>query len=199
MQHPIVLATRNRKKIEEIRRVVGEGIPLLTTEDFPGCPEAVEDGATFQANAAKKAVAVARFTGQRALADDSGLLVDGLRGAPGVHSARYAGGVANDALNLQKLLQELGDLPPEQRIARFVCVLALALADGSVRFFEGRVEGRIASAPRGHNGFGYDPIFIPVGENRTFAEMGSVEKDGMSHRGRALEALGRALTSQSFS
>ncbi|MBF0297033.1 MAG: XTP/dITP diphosphatase [Magnetococcales bacterium] len=191
----LVLATRNRKKMEEIRRVLGQQeTRLLTLDDFPDCPEVEEDGATFRDNAAKKALTVARHTGQLALADDSGLLVDGLNGAPGVHSARYAGDNANDADNLDRLLAELNRQPEASRSARFQCVLALADPAGSVRFFDGTVEGRIGHEARGGNGFGYDPIFIPVGEERTFAEMPAGMKDSMSHRGRALEAFAIAMS-----
>ncbi|MBF0179281.1 MAG: RdgB/HAM1 family non-canonical purine NTP pyrophosphatase [Magnetococcales bacterium] len=195
----LVLATRNRKKMEEIRRVLGqEETRLLTLDDFPGCPEVEEDAATFRDNAAKKALTVARHSGQIALADDSGLLVDGLDGAPGVRSARYAGENANDADNLALLLAELASRPEASRAARFECVLALADPAGSLRFFAGTVAGRIGHEARGVNGFGYDPIFIPDGHERTFAEMPASMKDSMSHRGRALEAFASAIHNIEF-
>lgn len=190
----IVLATRNRKKVEEIQRVVaGLPVTLLTLEAYPDCPEVEEDGETFAANAGKKAVAVARHAGEWALADDSGLVVDALGGEPGVWSARYAGVGASDRENLDKLLKQLGDTPEGERSARFVCVLALANADGQVRLYQGTVEGHIGREPRGDNGFGYDPVFVPQGEERTFAQMSGKEKDAMSHRGRALGEFAQAL------
>ncbi|MBF0623652.1 MAG: XTP/dITP diphosphatase [Magnetococcales bacterium] len=193
----VVLATRNRKKVEEIRRMATGSLTLLSLNDFPECLEVVEDGATFRANACKKAREVARYTGLTALADDSGLEVDALGGRPGVHSARYAGTGATDRQNLDKLLEELGDRPEDQRTARFVCVLALVDAKGGCRIFDGRVEGRIAFQPRGENGFGYDPVFLPEGAPVTFAEMDPGAKDAMSHRGRALAQLASALNDHS--
>jgi XTP/dITP diphosphohydrolase len=190
----LIVATRNRKKIEEIGRILGgSGFELLGLDACPDCPEVEEDADTFEGNAVKKAVTIARWTGAAALADDSGLVVDALGGAPGVYSARYAGAGAGDADNVRKLLAALGDTPAEGRTARFVCVMALAWPDGRVRTFEGRVEGRIGREPRGENGFGYDPVFIPEGRYRTFAEMSAAEKDAMSHRGRAIEKLRAAV------
>jgi XTP/dITP diphosphohydrolase len=186
----IVLATRNPAKAEEIRRIFhGSGIRLRTLEDFPGCPAVAEDGPTFEENAVRKAVAVARATGRAALADDSGLEVDALGGAPGVRSARYAGEMADDRMNLERLLHELRQVGEAKRRARFVCCLALAFPHGAVRTFRGCVEGSLAMVPRGERGFGYDPIFSPTGSSRTFAEMASAEKDAISHRGIALRAL----------
>ncbi|MBF0273299.1 MAG: XTP/dITP diphosphatase [Magnetococcales bacterium] len=190
----LVLATRNRKKKEEIRRILA--LPesdLLSLDDFPGCPEVIEDGLTFTENADKKARTVAGFTGLTALADDSGLVVDGLNGAPGVHSARYAGEGASDAANVNQLLAELAARPDAPRTARFECVLSLAQPDGSCTHFTGTVEGRIADQPQGHNGFGYDPIFIPVGYDTSFALMDAPSKDAMSHRGAALAALAKEI------
>lgn len=186
----IVVATRNRKKLEEIRRIL-EGLPvkLFTVEDFPGCPEVEESEDTFEGNALKKAQAVAAFTGRTAIADDSGLEVYALNGAPGVYSARYAGEKASDRENLEKLLREMSSVPDDQRGARFVCVIALAFPDGTVKTFHGHVEGRIGRTPLGSSGFGYDPVFYPEGHERTFAQMSSEEKDSMSHRGRAIEKL----------
>ncbi|MBF0154142.1 MAG: XTP/dITP diphosphatase [Magnetococcales bacterium] len=190
----VILATRNRKKVEEFQRVLeGTSLRLLDLREYPQAPEVVEDGATFTENAVKKALQIARFTGLPALADDSGLEVDALGKRPGVHSARYAGPDATDRQNLEKMLLELGDCPASARTARFVCVLAMADASGRTRIFAGVVEGRISSIPQGENGFGYDPVFVPEGESRTFAQMSSVEKDAMSHRGRAIASLVAAL------
>jgi XTP/dITP diphosphohydrolase len=183
----IVVATRNRKKVQEIKRITeGMTISILTLDDFPECPEVVEDGTTFEENAIKKAVTVAKYAGKPALADDSGLEVYALGGAPGTMSARYAGENAGDRNNVEKLLHEMRSLPDEQRTARFVCCIALALPDGGVATFYGYSEGRIGMEPKGFNGFGYDPIFYPRGHSRTFAEMSDGEKDALSHRGIAL-------------
>ncbi len=190
----IVFATRNKKKIEEIKRITaGMAISIFTIDDFSGCPDVVEDGTTFEENAIKKAVTVARFTGKPALADDSGLEVYALNGAPGILSARYAGEGADDRKNIEKLLYEMGSIANEKRGARFACCIALALPGGSVNIFYGYSEGRIGTEPRGFNGFGYDPIFYPEGHSRTFAEMSDEEKDALSHRGRALREVQRYL------
>jgi XTP/dITP diphosphohydrolase len=190
----LVVATRNRKKLEEISRML-DGLPvrLFTVEDFAGCPEVEETEDTFEGNAVKKALAVARFTGKPAIADDSGLEVYALGGAPGVYSARYAGDGATDADNVKKLLSEMSTLDEGRRGARFLCVIALAFPDGGVETFEGMVEGRIGRAPLGRTGFGYDPVFCPEGHDRTFAQMSPEEKDSMSHRGRALGRLRERL------
>ncbi len=195
----IVLATRNKKKVEEIRRIT-EGLPVkvLSLEDFPGCPETVEDQDTFEGNAVKKAVEVCRCTGKPTLADDSGLEVYALNGAPGVYSARYAGGTGggNDVRNYEKVLAELKSVPDEKRGARFVCCMALAFPDGTSMTFMGHAEGFILREPRGKSGFGYDPVFVPDGYKLSFAEMSSEEKDRLSHRGKALEKLAKYLHSQ---
>lgn len=187
----IVLATRNRKKVEELMRMfAGYSIVFQTVDAFPGCPEVIEDGRTFRQNAVKKAVAIARYTGCVALADDSGLEVDALDGAPGVYSARYAGKDASDGDNVKKLLKNMmGIDDPVSRTARFVCCIALALPDGRSKTFTGHVKGTIGKRPKGYNGFGYDPVFYPQGHERTFAEMEDTEKDDMSHRGRAMKKL----------
>ena len=196
----IILATRNKKKTEEIRRILTDtSVSLQNLEDFPSCPEVEEDGVTFQENAAKKALQVARFTGLPSLADDSGLVVDCLGGAPGVHSARYAGLHATDTQNLEKLLADLRDdgsgvgSGVRRATAHFACVLTFARPDGYVRHFSGRVVGHICDTPRGDNGFGYDPVFIPETFDQTFAEMSAEQKDLLSHRGRALAAFSRVL------
>jgi XTP/dITP diphosphohydrolase len=194
----IVLATRNKKKIEEIRRITaGLPVTILSLDNFPGCPETVEDRDTFEGNAVKKAVEVCQCTGRHALADDSGLEVDALGGAPGVYSARYAGGTGggNDVRNYEKLLVELESVPDGKRSARFVCFMALAFPDGSVKTFSGHSEGTISREPRGKSGFGYDPVFIPKGYKTTFAEMPGDAKDRLSHRGKALEKLAEFLRS----
>lgn len=168
---------------------------LVSPDDFPGCQEVEETEESFEGNALKKALAVAAFTGLPALADDSGLEVDALGGAPGVRSARYAGEGASDAENVEKLLHEMRGVPDEKRGARFVCVIALAQPDGRAEIFRGGVEGRIGGTPAGIGGFGYDPVFYPEGHGRTFAEMSPKEKDSMSHRGRALGKLRAYLPS----
>jgi len=188
----IVLATRNRKKVEEIRRIMeGMDIFVLTLDDFPGCPEVDEDGTTFEENAVKKALAVARHTGKPALADDSGLEVYALNGAPGTRSARYAGEDANDKRNVQKLLTEMRSVL--NRKARFVCCLAFAMSGGNVAVFHGYAEGSIGTKPAGTRGFGYDPVFYPEEFDKTFAEMSDKEKDSLSHRGKALRQFQRYL------
>lgn len=194
----IVLATRNKKKIEEIRRItVDLAITILSLDNFPSCPETVEDKDTFEGNAVKKAREACQCTGKPALADDSGLEVDALGGAPGVYSARYAGtGSGNDVRNYTKLLSELTNVPDHDRGARFVCCMALAFPDGTVKTFFGYAEGCIGREPKGATGFGYDPVFIPDGHKRTFAEMTGDEKDRLSHRGKALEKLAEFLHSQ---
>jgi XTP/dITP diphosphohydrolase len=191
----LVIATRNRKKVEEIRRIL-EGMPvaLHSLDDFPGCPEVEEDQDTFEGNAVKKATAVARYSGKPAIADDSGLEVDALGGAPGVYSARYSG-AGDDRKNLEKVLSELEGMEDSGRGARFVCVVALAFPDGSVETFFGFAEGRIGTEPKGISGFGYDPVFYPTGHDRTFAEMSADEKDALSHRGVALKKLRARLSS----
>ncbi|MBS1112348.1 MAG: rdgB [Nitrospirae bacterium] len=184
----LVLATRNRKKIEEILRITnGLKVKVLTLDDFPECPEVEEDGQTFEENAVKKAITVANFTGRPALADDSGLEVSALNGAPGTLSARYAGEPADDKKNIEKLLRVMHFI--EKRDVKFVCCIAFAVPGSEVRIFYGYIEGSIGKEPRGSQGFGYDPVFYPMGSDRTFAEMHDEEKDALSHRGRALTAF----------
>lgn len=190
----IVLATRNKKKIEEMKRIIADlSISIRTLDDFPGCPEVEEEGITFEENAVKKALTVAQYTGKPSIADDSGLEVYALNGAPGTLSARYAGEDANDRRNIEKLLFEMRSIADEKRGARFVCCIALAFPDGKVKTFTGYVEGRIGREPRGTYGFGYDPLFYPQGHKRTFAEMADNEKDALSHRGKALNELQKYL------
>lgn len=187
----IVVASRNQKKVNELVRLL-EGMPfdVSSLADYPEMPETEETGSTFAENAAIKALAAARFTGELAIADDSGLVVDALGGEPGVYSARYAGvqGPEMDAANNALLLERLEQTPPEQRTARFVCAVAIADRTGVLWKGQGTVEGRVAEALRGPaDAFGYDPLFIPEGFMQTFAEMDPAAKDGISHRGRALQ------------
>ena len=186
----LVLATKNRKKIEEIKRITSDlDMKILTPEDFESFPEVIEDGRTFKENAAKKSLAIAKYTNMPSLSDDSGLEVYALGGAPGVFSARFAGENASDAENVRKLLEMMKDIDNGDRKARFVCWIALTTRDFKTYFFEGTVEGSIIREPRGVNGFGYDPVFVPEGKYKTFAEMSDQEKDALSHRGRALFKL----------
>ncbi len=165
---------------------------MLTLDDFPECQDVQEDGETFEANAIKKARHIAMCTGMAAISDDSGLEVGALNGAPGVFSARYAGELADDRANLEKMLKKMEHVAYEKRGARFVCCIAMA-AKGKIKTFFGYVKGRIGTEPRGEKGFGYDPIFYPEGYDRTFAEMSSAEKNAISHRGRALKELQKYL------
>jgi XTP/dITP diphosphohydrolase len=192
-----VLASSNRGKLLELGALLGElPVELLRARDVLGCDlEVEEDGLTFEANAEKKARAACAATGMVSLADDSGLEVDALGGRPGVRSARYAGALASDEANNQKLLREIEGTPDAERTARFRCVLALASPRQSrSHFAEGACEGLIARAPRGQNGFGYDPVFIAteLGE-RTMAELDPEEKNRISHRHRAAFAMLPAL------
>jgi len=190
----VVLATRNPHKIDEIRAALRvPGVRFREVRDFPSAREVTEDGDTFEANAVKKALVTAAATGLPALADDSGLWVDAIGGEPGVNSARYAGENADDAENRALLLERLHGIEPERRSARFVCVIALAMPDGGVETCEGACEGRILDEERGLGGFGYDPLFVPDGRRRTFAEMSRDEKAVLSHRGRALRAAAPLL------
>jgi XTP/dITP diphosphohydrolase len=185
----LVLATRNPGKVREFTAMLRDlPVAVLTLDDLPAVPLLDEPGETFEANAAAKAVAVARRTGMLALADDSGIEVDALGGAPGVHSATFLGPGATDADRNAWVLERLRDVPPERRGARYRAVVAVATPDGSVRTFEGRWEGRIADAPRGAGGFGYDPIFLLPELGRTAAELSLDEKNRRSHRARALAA-----------
>jgi XTP/dITP diphosphohydrolase len=188
-QRTILIATTNRGKLREIQAVAA-GLPVTwqSLADHPGLPEVVEDGATFEANAAKKALQYAALTGLWTLADDSGLEVDALDGEPGVHSARYSG-TGDDLANNRKLVAALRDVPMPQRTARFVCHLALA-ADGRIlATAPGVIEGHIIDAPRGTNGFGYDPHFLLIERGVTTAELPPEEKNRISHRGQALRKL----------
>ncbi len=193
----VLLATRNAKKLAELRRILADagvaGVEVVGMADVAPFPEAPETGATFEENALAKARDAARATGLPAVADDSGLTVDALNGMPGVLSARWAGSHGDDAANLRLVLDQLTDVPDDRRGAAFVCAAALALPDGTAPGDEtvvrGEWRGDLVREPRGENGFGYDPIFVPEGDRRTSAELPAEEKDACSHRGRALRAL----------
>ena len=183
----LIVATRNKHKLEEIHAILsGLDVELHSALDFPEIPDVVEDGETFEANAIKKAVTLARVTGCWALAYDSGLEVDALCGAPGVYSARYAGEPVSYPANNAKLLRELAG--QKNRRARFRCVMALSDPAGRAETVDGRCEGHIIEELRGVAGFGYDPLFVPDGCTQTFAEMPAEQKNSISHRGRALQA-----------
>jgi len=188
----IVLATGNKGKIRELSQMLGRSHPDLTVlglKDFPEIGDIPETGETFEENALIKARAVCEATGLVAVADDSGLVVDGLGGAPGIYSARYSGEGATDASNLAKVLAELECLPESQRTARFMCVMAACAPNGETLVAEGVWNGRIVMDPRGENGFGYDPVFFDDELNCTAAQMAPDVKNGRSHRGRALGNL----------
>jgi XTP/dITP diphosphohydrolase len=208
----LLIATRNQHKVAEIRAILGRQFQFLTLDDFPNAPQVVEDADTFAGNATKKAVelacwisadsAIQRFNDSTifVLADDSGLEVDALGGKPSVHSARFAAedsaisGNMPDADNNAKLLRLLNDIPLKKRTARFRCVIALVeitrqSASGNSKLFDGACEGKILFEPRGQNGFGYDPLFMPDGFEKTFAQLGDDVKNKLSHRAKALEKL----------
>lgn len=197
---PLIVATRNRHKLAEIQSILA--VPCLGLDDFSGAPSVVEDAANFAGNAAKKASELARWLPRRdalVLADDSGLEVDALNGAPGVHSARFAAnnsgssGNSSDAANNEKVLRLLANVPIEKRGARFRCVLVLVKVNAAgvseTKTFEGACEGQITFVARGEKGFGYDPLFIPRGFDLSFAELGEKIKNNISHRAKALHEL----------
>jgi XTP/dITP diphosphohydrolase len=191
----VVLATRNAHKVVELRRIleaVGLAVELVGVEEYPDVPEVPETGATFEDNAFLKARAVAHATGEIAVADDSGLAVDALNGMPGVLSARWAGGSGDEA-NLRLVLAQIGDVPDERLGASFECAAAAVFPDGRELVVRGSLRGSITREPRGSNGFGYDPIFVPAGGHRTTAELSADEKDAISHRGVAFRALAASL------
>jgi XTP/dITP diphosphohydrolase len=193
MSHKLVLATRNQGKITEFRRILEELAPgqieLLGVDQFPHLVDVDETGSTFEENSLLKARYTCKTTGLPAIADDSGLCVDALNGDPGIYSARWAGVHGDDRANLEKVLEQLKDVPDSKRTAHFICVASLVLPDGRHQVAEGRFEGQILYAPVGENGFGYDPIFQPLGLSISSAQMGAQEKDAMSHRGKSLRAL----------
>lgn len=201
-----MLATRNEHKVHELNQILGSvvtelDLQIVPVTAFPEVEDVPETEVSFVGNATLKAVAVAAATGLPALADDSGLTVEVLGGAPGVFSARWSGSRAGagaprahkDLANLRLLLEQIDDVPDAHRQAAFVCAAVLAFPNGAVSSAQGAVEGRLERAPRGDNGFGYDPIFVPTGDTRTLAEFTDVEKNAISHRGRAFRALAPVL------
>lgn len=192
----LVLATGNRGKIREIHDLLGGlDIEVLTCDDLEGWPDLVERGETFEENAASKALELSSWAGMPALADDSGLEVEALGGEPGVRSARYAGVQGDDAANIARLLREMEGVPAARRGARFVCVLVLASPRGERVEVRETCEGSVITAPRGELGFGYDPIFVATGMDRTMAELDLEEKNAISHRGKALRHMRAMLES----
>lgn len=191
----LVVGTRNRKKREEIREILGDlGLDLRDLTGWPDAPEVIEDGATFEDNARKKAVELARHLGHWVLGEDSGLVVPALRGRPGVFSARYAGTQGDDEANNNKMLAELAPLPDDRRAAYYVCTAVLADPQGEVKAVaEGRCHGVIVKERRGTGGFGYDPLFLVPEYHHTFGELSPRVKHALSHRARALEHLRPAL------
>ncbi|MFC4000025.1 RdgB/HAM1 family non-canonical purine NTP pyrophosphatase [Nocardiopsis sediminis] len=197
----VVLATRNLKKVPEVQAILADaGVAADVTGlgDHPGAPDVAETEPTFSGNALLKARAIAAHTGLPAIADDSGLRVDALNGMPGVLSARWSGrfGAATgdkDAANLDLVLDQLADTPEDRRGAEFVCAAAVAFPDGREEVTEGVLRGHIVAEPRGENGFGYDPVFVPEGETRTTAELSAAEKNAISHRGIAFRDLAKRL------
>ena len=193
----LVLATRNLGKVKELTAMLNtdrqrDNIQILSLQDFPEAPEVIEDGDTYQENAAKKATVIADYTGLRTLADDAGLEVDALNGAPGVHSKRWAGDDVTDAIRVQKLLEAIEGA--SNRSARFVAAIAIAEPTtpnnsdsvNRVQVVVGKCKGNITNTPVGNSGFGYDPIFVPIGYEKTFAELGDAIKNQISHRSEAL-------------
>jgi XTP/dITP diphosphohydrolase len=196
----LLVATRNKGKIEEIRALLkGVKLDLVSLRNFPEIGTVEESGSSYEENALLKCITYARDSGIWALADDSGLEVDALDGAPGVLSARYGGVDANDADRVDLLLCRLSEIGDDRRTARFRCTAAIADPEGKVlKIAEGICEGRIARAPRGSSGFGYDPVFIPAGYDRTFAEVSQEEKDRISHRGIAMRQIREFLQDKSL-
>lgn len=193
MSHKLVLATRNQGKIVEFRRILDAlapgAIELIGVDQFPDLVDVEETGSTFEENSLLKARYTCQATGLPAIADDSGLCIDALNGDPGIFSARWAGSHGNDQANLEKVLAQLKDVADEKRTAHFMCVASLVLPDGREQVAEGRFEGHILHAPVGENGFGYDPIFQPLGLSISSAQMSAEEKDLVSHRGKSLRAI----------
>ena len=196
----LVLATRNQGKVREIGEILKDenGLELLSLCNYPDAPDVVEDGNTYEENAIKKASVLAEYTGHLTIADDSGLAVDALDGAPGVHSARYAGEEASDQDRIAKLLDALDTVPDDRRSARFICAVAIAEPLAQAQVVRGICEGCIIHTPRGKSGFGYDPIFVPVGYDKTFAELGDEIKNEISHRAKALDKARKLLSEVNF-
>ena len=192
MSDRLLLATRNPGKLAELQRLLERavtGVAVVGLRDVPDYPEAPETGATFAENALLKAREAVRYTGLPAVADDSGLTVDALNGMPGVLSARWSGRHGDDAANTALLLGQLADVPDERRGAAFVCAAAVVTPDGAEWVLERSWRGQVVREGRGSNGFGYDPVFLPDGLERTAAELTAAEKDALSHRGQAFAAL----------
>ena len=191
----VVLATRNAGKLSELREMIAAALPgadverLVVDAAAAGAPDVVEDGVSFEANALLKARSAAAATGLIAVADDSGLAVDVLGGAPGIFSARWSGRHGDDAANLRLLLAQLSDVPDAHRGAQFVCAAALVTPDGREHVETGTLRGALLREPVGDGGFGYDPVLRPDGSDRTCAELTRAEKNAISHRGRAMRAL----------
>lgn len=189
-----MIGTKNKDKQRELQSLLkGRGVKVLSLEDFPHCPEAHEHGRTFEANARKKARVYSKHTKMLTLADDSGLMVSALNGKPGVYSARFAGPGCTYQNNNRKVLRLLGNLPAPKRKAKFVSIVAIYDSGKSVGVVKGECRGRIARAERGKNGFGYDPVFIPEGFTKTFAELSPKTKNRISHRGKALRKAKQRL------
>ncbi|MFK0221779.1 RdgB/HAM1 family non-canonical purine NTP pyrophosphatase [Streptomyces vinaceus] len=192
MTSRLILATRNAGKVAELHAILSDaGLPyeLVGADAYPQIPDVKETGISFAENALLKAHALAQATGLPAIADDSGLCVDVLNGAPGIFSARWAGKHGDDRANLDLLLAQLGDIADEHRGAHFACAAALALPDGTERVVEGRLLGTLRHTPAGTGGFGYDPVLQVEGDTRTCAELTPAEKNAISHRGQAFRAL----------
>ncbi|MEO8341900.1 MAG: XTP/dITP diphosphatase [Nitrospirota bacterium] len=199
MIRELVLATRNRHKIEELVALLGnQGITIRTLDEFADAPDVFEDGDTCEANAVKKARVIAEFTGLPAVADDTGLEVDALGGRPGVYAARYAGEGASYEDNCRKLLQELMGVPPEQRTARFLTVAAIALPSGGIRVAQGTLAGVIAEEASGTLGFGYDPVFLIPALGKTLAQLPADQKNTISHRANAFTQAKGLLREMEF-
>ena len=199
MIRELVLATRNRHKIEELVALLGnQGITIHTLDEFPDAPDVLEDGDTCEANAVKKARAIAEFTGLSAVADDTGLEVDALDGRPGIYAARYAGEDATYEDNCRKLLQELMGVPRERRTARFLTVAAIALPSGEIRVAQGTLDGMIAEEASGTLGFGYDPVFLIPELGKTLAQLSADQKNRISHRAKAFAQAKDLLREMAF-
>lgn len=200
MIRELVLATRNRNKVIELVALLGDlGITIRTLDEFPDAPDVVEDGDTCEANAVKKARAIAESTGLPVVADDTGLEVDALGGRPGVYAARYAGDDATYEDNCRKLLQELTGVPREQRTARFLTVAAIALPSDGIRVAQGTLEGVIAEEASGTLGFGYDPVFLIPELGKTLAQLPADQKNTISHRAKAFAKVREMLSASSAS
>lgn len=197
----LVIASHNAGKVREIAELLAPFDFDISSSATFSLPEPEETGHTFAANAAIKAIATSAATGLPALADDSGLAVDGLGGAPGIYSARWAGDAKDFRLAMERIHRELLErrIPPSGWTAHFICDLCLSLPDGRIEHFVGRVDGHLTFPSRGAQGFGYDPIFIPTGETRTFAEMEPLEKHAISHRARAFAHFVQALDGSNIS